>query len=145
MKWILYIMLFVTPPQNLTKAEIKDHELFELNRIWTLQSASTTELSSLDACFWTQDEIVSSITGVNVATMTARVWCACDSMEKTKPCPTEQEIIDRVKVLRAQAAQRRKNPAAPRTGLTIESQPPVTDGAVGGSFSMQRLFPPVAK
>jgi hypothetical protein len=92
MKWILFVMLFVTPAQNLTKQEVNSHPLFESHRIWTLQSTSTMEFSSGDACVAMEQELRSSIIGVHVATMTMRTWCACDG----KMCQSQPMAIEGV-------------------------------------------------
>ncbi len=61
MKWILFVMLFVTPAKNLTPTEKSDHDptrkVFESHRIWTLQNTSTTEFSSPEACAMMADTI----------------------------------------------------------------------------------------
>jgi hypothetical protein len=137
MKWILFIMLFVTPPKNVTKEEITDKKfpaLFEKHRLWTLQATSTMEFSSLEGCFTMQAELQDSMASVHVATLTSRVWCACDSPDNN--CPNAVQIADKIKEL---ADQRKKGTpkSADREGreLSLKEKP-------SKSFTIRRLYPP---
>jgi hypothetical protein len=102
MKWILYMMLFTTPAANVTnKAEIaclaqdKVNQIasifecrpkFEGKRVWSLQSTSQLDFSTLESCVKHQDQLIANS---NVAsTMTLRTWCFCDS-DKAR-CPTDE-------------------------------------------------------
>lgn len=136
MKWILFIMLFVTPAKNVTKEEIDDTNyptLFEKHRLWTLQSTSTMEFSSLDGCFNMEAELLESVSSVHVANLTSRVWCACDSADNK--CPNANEIKNKIQELskaRAQVKSRRLTPE----GRALNS------GTPPSSFAIQRMFPP---
>ena len=83
MKWILFVILFVTPAKNLTTAEMRDpdpyRKKFESGRVWTQQSASTMEFSTPEACAAMENMICQSIVQPKVANLTLRMWCACDS------------------------------------------------------------------
>lgn len=129
MKWILYIMLFVTPAANLTSAEKKDRSVFESHRLWTFQNASTMEFSSFDACYSAQDAIVKSVTDVNVATMTLRTWCFCDA--KDALCPDKKTVSDKIKELRSLQLEETKQ----RLGAA-----PLAP--VKKNYSVERLYPP---
>jgi hypothetical protein len=125
MKWILFVMLFVTPAKNLTSAEKSDHDstrkLFESHRIWTLQSSSTVELSSQDACVRMADTIRQSIVDAQVATMTLRTWCVCDS--PTLTCPSKAAASVQIETARQKTkeTEQQRGPAAaqPNTNFTI--------------------------
>ncbi|MBS0270997.1 MAG: hypothetical protein JSS54_18745, partial [Proteobacteria bacterium] len=99
MKWTLYLMLFTAPAANVTDpAEqqclsyqtvrniddiFKCRPDFESKRIWSLQSTSQFDVSTLEACVERQDQLIASS---NIAsTMTLRSWCFCDA-EKDE-CP----------------------------------------------------------
>jgi hypothetical protein len=112
MKWILYVMLFNTPAVNITsKAEIaclareKVSEIglislcrpdFEGKHVWSLQTASQLEFSTLESCVKHQDQLIANS---NVAsTMTLRSWCFCDSDKEE--CPTDKQADDAAAAIR---------------------------------------------
>jgi hypothetical protein len=137
MKWILFIMLFVTPPKNVTKEEITDKNfpnLFEKHRLWTLQSTSTMEFSSLEGCFNMEAELLESMSSVHVATLTSRVWCACDSPDKS--CPNVDQIGDVIQNLTIQRNKDKSKKFTPEgRDFNLKETP-------SRSFSIQRLYPP---
>jgi hypothetical protein len=137
MKWILFIMLFVTPPKNVTKEEITDKKfptLFEKHRLWTLQSTSTMEFSSLEGCFNMEAELLESMSSVHVATLTSRVWCACDSPDKS--CPNADQIRETIQDL-TDRRNKEKSKAATPAGRSANLKE-----APSRPFSVQRLYPP---
>lgn len=137
MKWILFIMLFVTPPKNVTKEEIKDPKfptLFEKHRLWTLQSSSSMEFSTLEGCFNMEAELLDSMSSVHVATMTSRVWCACDSSDNK--CPNSKDIQEKISQLSEQRSADKKKSATREGRDLIARQKP------SSSFSIQRIYPP---
>jgi hypothetical protein len=129
MKWILYLMLFVTPADNLSDAEKKSRDVFESNRIWTLQSTSTMVFSTFDACYFAQKELVDAV--IKVDTLTIRTWCDCDSDSDKKACPNKAWIDQRIRDLKDQAKQEAK---------TEKIAPPVEQNK---RYMIQRLYPPV--
>jgi hypothetical protein len=78
-KYILYLMLFVTPAATLTSAEKKANGGLGLKdenkHVWTLQTVTQTEFPSHDACMLAGYELVQSV-GI-VMNLTARGWCIC--------------------------------------------------------------------
>jgi hypothetical protein len=137
MKWILFIMLFVTPPKNVTKEEITDKNfpnLFEKHRLWTLQSTSTMEFSSLEGCFNMEAELLESMSSVHVATLTSRVWCACDSPDKS--CPNADKIREQIEDLTKKRNQEKSISATPGGRSANLKETP------SRQFSVHRLYPP---
>jgi len=147
MKWILYIMLFVTPAANVTKKdevsclrmqsvkqidEIEDcRPKFESARLWSLQSTSTMEFGSFSACLIANDELESS---VNVAaTMAMRTWCMCDSDQNLCPnTPTLKRLATEVRRCE------KTNPESPQTCAVDKERVAVK----GENSSVLRIYPP---
>ncbi|MBB4395093.1 hypothetical protein [Bradyrhizobium sp. ERR14] len=154
MKWILYVMLFTTPAANVTNKADRDclayedvgqilkiidcRPRFEGRHVWSLQSSSQLEFSSLETCVKTQDVLIANS---NVAsTMTLRTWCFCDS--DNKQCPTRAEnkkLADAIRLCEV-------NPdgdsckKAPKTRFDLV--PPNAAAPEGQNSSSIRLYPP---
>jgi hypothetical protein len=77
MKFILYLMLFTTQPAEGPKVESK--------RVWALQSTSTLEFATQQACYAAGNAVTTSLAGVD--TLTVRGWCFCESTDASKKCP----------------------------------------------------------
>lgn len=86
MKWALYMMLFVTPAVN--HPPDYDPAKKESSHIWALQSTTTMEFTSIDACAAIGNTLIDSI--LKVDTMTVRAWCFCDEV---KQCPDEDTAV----------------------------------------------------
>lgn len=100
MKWILFLMFFATPAENLTASDavcLKRQTITEINqildcrakfeakRVWSLQSTSQMEFSNFVPCMGRVDQM---LVDTNVAaTMTTRAWCMCD--DKDDKCPQD--------------------------------------------------------
>ena len=132
MKWILFLMLFVTPAKNLTPGEKTDHDptrkQFESHRIWTLQSASTIEFSSPEACAKMADTIRQSVVDAQVATLTLRTWCICDS--PTLTCPPKAAVSEQLKPL--------TRPQLKESEQRIQGEA----AQAKSNFTILRMFPP---
>jgi hypothetical protein len=153
MKWILYLMIFVTPAANVTSRTEKvclSHDSisqldsifecrpkYEGKHLWALQSTSQLEFSNLQSCVKTQDQLIANS---NVAsTLTMRSWCFCDS--DRDECPTEQraeETVDRIRSCE-------KNPKDPKCDEVQKSAkvfgPDPARGGGQSSTSIQ-MYPP---
>ena len=97
-KWILTVMLFSTTPSTVKPEQQKDHDLFEQKHVWALQTTSTTEFSSYDACWSAGDQFVGTV--FPVGTLTVRTWCTCDGDEKACPADAVQ-VAATLNLLRA--------------------------------------------
>jgi hypothetical protein len=154
MKWILYIMLFVTPPANLTKKDevsclkmqsvkqIKEIEAcrpkFESARLWSLQSTSTLEFSSFSACLIANDELESS---VNVAaTMAIRTWCICDSDKNL--CPDSATLASLARDVRD---CEKENPDSPQTCAVNKVRIATERDKPNANSSVLRIYPPAPR
>jgi hypothetical protein len=78
MNFILYLMLFTTAPFNGPKHETK--------HLWSLQSTSTLNFKTKEACEATGYAIMQSLE--SVATVTVRGWCFCESTNPLQICPS---------------------------------------------------------
>jgi hypothetical protein len=84
MKWILFVMMFTTAPAPVPKTPPKK----PVEKVWALQSTSTAEFETEDACVRAGARITSSIE--IAATLNLRGWCFCESLDpKTSKCPDE--------------------------------------------------------
>jgi hypothetical protein len=149
MKWILYLMLFTTPAANVTKkaeidclaqetvSQIEDisqcRPNFEGKRVWSLQTTSQLEFSTLESCVRHQDQL---IVDSNVAsTMTLRTWCFCDS-DKGE-CPTDKDAAHAAAKVRICEIDPKGKPC--RDAL---NEPKSFIGNAGQNASSIRLYPP---
>jgi hypothetical protein len=98
MKFILFLMLFVTPATNPSKDELKQGYKDESKHIWTLQSTSTMEFASRDACRAVGASMVDNV--AKVATVTVRGWCICESTDPNKTCPESTDTSAKNALLR---------------------------------------------
>jgi hypothetical protein len=155
MKWILYVMLFTTSAANVKNgteqaclrmddvtqiANIIDcRPKFEGKRIWSLQSSSQLEFSSLDSCVRTQDELIANS---NVAsTMTLRTWCFCDSEDKQ--CPTHDEAKKLAAGIRLCETDSSGEACKKAPKTRSDLRPPGAAAPVEGRNSSSiRLYPP---
>lgn len=81
MKFILYLMFFVTQAANLNSAEKKQGFKIESKHLWTLQNITQTEFTSHAACMLAGTEMVQNV-GI-VANLTVKGWCICAKTGKT--------------------------------------------------------------
>jgi hypothetical protein len=72
-KWMLFVMLFTTPPYNLEKGAIK----VEDEHLWELRSSSTMEFSTYRGCIDAGARIHEATE--KVANLTFRGICLCES------------------------------------------------------------------
>jgi hypothetical protein len=86
MKWILFLMMFTTPPAPPTPPP-KTPPKVPVEKVWALQSTTTAEFQSEDACVRAGDRITKSID--IASTLNLRGWCFCESLDATKKCPDE--------------------------------------------------------
>jgi hypothetical protein len=152
MKWILYIMLFTTPAANVTsnadKACLAHSDVsrlesifkcrpdYEGKHIWSLQSTSQLEFSSLQSCVKTQNKLIANS---NVAsTMTLRTWCFCDS-DKGE-CPTDDDADKAITQIKDCEA----NPAGPACQAARKSTKSFVgpDPSAGQNSTSIQLYPP---
>jgi hypothetical protein len=153
MKWILYLMLFNTPAVNVTNkpeitclAQDKVSQIlsifdcrpaFEGKRIWSLQTTSQLEFSTLESCVRHQDQLIANS---NVAsTMTLRSWCFCDSDKEE--CPTDQKAANATAAIRTceidpNGIACKENLKKPRNFLGLDAE------EKGQNSSSIRLYPP---
>jgi hypothetical protein len=75
MKFILYLMLFVTQTANLSTAEKKQGYKDVSKHMWTLQSVAQTEYPSHEACMLAGKQLVQNIGPV--MNLTVMGWCIC--------------------------------------------------------------------
>jgi hypothetical protein len=160
MKWILYMMLFITPASNVTnKAEQaclrhdKITEMYDIfacrpnyegKHIWTLQSTSQLDFSNIESCVKAQDRL---IVDSNVAsTMTLRSWCVCDS--NNQQCPKDDDVGQLIVDVRECEINPDGEPCKKvRPKLHTLARPSLDPAFVGGgqnSTSIQ-LYPPPPK
>jgi hypothetical protein len=154
MKWILYLMLFTTPAVNIkTKAEIaclaqdsvsqiasifECRPKFEGKHIWSLQSTSQLEFSTLESCVRTQYQLIANS---NVAsTMTLRSWCFCDS-DKAQ-CPTDKQAATLVGAIRNCELEPTGSRCQDARKTTNNFIAPDAGSAAGQNSSSIRLYPP---
>jgi len=119
MKFILFLMFFVTPPGPSDTAPE--------DRVWSLQSTSAMEFKSQLACNSTGTAITESL--VKTYTVTVRAWCFCESDNPAAPCPETPTVSpnDRNKFMMYQLQLDQLKKKSPR------------------GFGMQRLEPPPGK
>lgn len=67
MKYVLFMMFFITPVHEGGKSEAKN--------VWALQSTSQIDFDDMNACKKAGADLTNSIDPVNNLTMTA--WCIC--------------------------------------------------------------------
>jgi hypothetical protein len=79
-KFTLFLMFFTAAPAPPT-----DHTA----KVWSLQSTSSMEFASKDACFAVGKSITDSL--AETATLTVRGWCFCEATGADK-CPTSAEM-----------------------------------------------------
>jgi hypothetical protein len=85
MKWILFIMLFTTAPAEAPKKPPK----VPVEKVWALQSTSTLDFVTEDACMHAGARITESI--AIASTLNLRGWCFCESIPgEGKECPPEE-------------------------------------------------------
>jgi hypothetical protein len=84
MKWILFVMMFTTAPAPAPKTPPKK----PVEKLWALQSTSTAQFETEDACVRAGDRITKSIE--IASTLNLRGWCFCESLNpNTAKCPDE--------------------------------------------------------
>jgi hypothetical protein len=94
MKWILFVMMFTTPPAPVPKTPPK----IPVEKVWALQSTSTLNFDTEDGCNKAGDRITKSI--AIASTLNLRGWCFCESLPGQPPCPPEHaELLSDVKPL----------------------------------------------
>jgi hypothetical protein len=79
MKWFLFLMFFITPPGPKPPPG--------QGKVWTLQSTSTMEFATEEACTKVGGDIGSSLD--ETFTVTMRGWCFCEAKAPDK-CPEPQ-------------------------------------------------------
>lgn len=70
MNFILFIMFFITPPNNI-KPEMKNTDTDQ--RVWTLQSTSSLDFNTMPQCENAKTNIAKRIEQTN--TIKIRAWC----------------------------------------------------------------------
>jgi|HubBroStandDraft_2_1064218.scaffolds.fasta_scaffold206580_2 hypothetical protein len=75
MKFILYLMLFITPAANLSTAEKKQGYKDISKHLWTLQAVTQTEYPTHEACMLAGKQIVQNVGPV--MSLTVMGWCIC--------------------------------------------------------------------
>jgi hypothetical protein len=155
MKWILFIMLFITPAANVTKKQdkvclmksdvshIEDilecRPKFESERIWSLQTTSQMELESFQSCVRKQDTLLAN---ANVAsTMTMRSWCFCESSGASS-CPNLQALAGLLKEVRNCEKNASENCQAKISGEEKGFVTEKNEIPKGQTSSEIRLYPP---
>jgi hypothetical protein len=84
MKWILFVMMFTTAPVPPPKTPPKK----PVEKVWALQSTTTAEFETEEACVRAGARITDSIE--IASTLNLRGWCFCESLDpKTAKCPDE--------------------------------------------------------
>lgn len=138
MKWILYLLLFVTSAWNYPEGSVIANDKKERGHIWTFQNTTTMSLSSLDACAVVGNNLINSITAVD--TMTVRAWCFCDD---AKQCPNEDQAV--AQAANAINADIAKQPEQIRAHLKTFSVPERALPTEKQDYTILRLFPPAKK
>lgn len=113
MKFILFLMLFTTAPTG-PKIESK--------RVWALQSTSSLEFATQEACNAVGAAITASVKSVD--TLTMRGWCFCESTDPNKPCPAPREASHRTILQDARTKAQRDVPAQGNVSVGIEPLTP---------------------
>lgn len=152
MKWILYLMLFSSPAQNVTDSddqkclalndisrierieECRPH--YEGSRVWSLQGTSQTEFVLFESCLRMYDQLLASS---NVAsTMAVRSWCICES-EGVGKCPTQADLIKAATEIRR--CEREDTPSCQSSNTKSIQSFVAKSGLNSSTF---RLYPPLS-
>jgi hypothetical protein len=87
-KWILFVMLFTTPPFSQKPGTIKNED----KHLWTLQSSSTMEFETYVGCTEAGGQVFASVK--KVANLTFRGICLCESTIKDA-CDVKKAAAER--------------------------------------------------